>query len=242
MPRAIRRSKILMEDNDVISPVAASSSVRSSTAAAGIGAGKTGHQEKGPSTPPARIAPASHGSSGRPSATSGARHFVARISSRAKSAPRIHFHLRRTYSGRPSSSMRFSDTTAMASSVVCRPSVRERSASHDHSLVAADIRLHQGTPIVTRCPLPATRPRSAISCRCRSRFVGAVSAVALRNRARTGRHNDRRIRMTLANLTVDIAAILRSFAGKRRNRSGNLLKQGTDLRASSTSWESARRR
>ena len=107
MPRAIRRSKILMEDNDVISPVAVSSSVRSSTAAAGIGAGKTGHQEKGPSTPPARIAPASHGSSGRPSATSGARHFVARISSRAKSAPRIHFHLRRTYSGRPSSSMRF---------------------------------------------------------------------------------------------------------------------------------------
>ena len=58
-----------------------------------------------------------------------ARGFVARISSRAKSAPRIHFHLRRTYSGRPSSSMRFSDTTAMASSVVCRPSVRERSAS-----------------------------------------------------------------------------------------------------------------
>src|ERR1700738_2648497 len=25
----------------------------------------------------------------------------------------------------------------------------------DHSLVAADIGLHQGTPIVTRCPLPA---------------------------------------------------------------------------------------
>src|ERR1700722_11246303 len=36
---------------------------------------------------------------------------------------------RRTYSGRPSSSMRFSDATAMATSVVCRPSVRERSAS-----------------------------------------------------------------------------------------------------------------
>src|SRR5271169_3525437 len=46
-----------------------------------------------------------------------------------KSAPRIHFHVRRTYSGRPSSSMRFSDATAMATSVVCRPSVRERSAS-----------------------------------------------------------------------------------------------------------------
>jgi hypothetical protein len=47
-----------------------------------------------------------------------------------------------------------------------------------HSLVAADIGFYQGTPIVTRCPLPM-RPRSAISCRCRSRLVGAVSAVAL---------------------------------------------------------------
>jgi hypothetical protein len=57
------------------------------------------------------------------------RRFVARISSRAKSAPRIRYHVRRTYSGRPSSSMRFSDATAMATSVVRRPSVRERSAS-----------------------------------------------------------------------------------------------------------------
>jgi hypothetical protein len=55
--------------------------------------------------------------------------FVARISSRAKSAPRMHFHERRTYSGRPSFSMRFSEATAMATSIVCRPSVRERSAS-----------------------------------------------------------------------------------------------------------------
>jgi hypothetical protein len=48
-------------------------------------------------------------------------------------------------------------------------------------------------------------------------------------RARTGRHNDRRIR--LADLTVDIVPIVRSIAGKRRDRSGNLLQQGTDLRA-----------
>jgi hypothetical protein len=37
--------------------------------------------------------------------------------------------------------------------------------------------------------------------------------------------------VTLADLTVDIVPIVRSIAGKRRNRSGNLLKQGTDLRA-----------
>ena len=37
--------------------------------------------------------------------------------------------------------------------------------------------------------------------------------------------------MTLADLTVDIVPIVRSIAGKRRNRSGNLLKQRTDPRA-----------
>ena len=52
-----------------------------------------------------------------------------------------------------------------------------------------------------------------------------------RHRARSWRHNDRRIRMTLADLTVNIVAIVRSIAGKRRNRSRDLLKQGTDLRA-----------
>jgi hypothetical protein len=42
---------------------------------------------------------------------------------------RLDIYVRRTYSGRPSFSMRFSEATAMATSVVCRPSVRERSAS-----------------------------------------------------------------------------------------------------------------
>ena len=37
--------------------------------------------------------------------------------------------------------------------------------------------------------------------------------------------------MTPADLPVDIVPIVRSIAGKRRDRSRNLLKQGTDLRA-----------
>src|SRR5258708_7408649 len=45
------------------------------------------------------------------------------------SPPAPTVHMRRTYSGRPSSSMRFSDATVMATSVVWRPPVRERSAS-----------------------------------------------------------------------------------------------------------------
>src|SRR6266700_712479 len=55
--------------------------------------------------------------------------FVARINIRAQSGPRSDIYVRRTYSGRPSSSMRFSEAAAMATSVVCRPPVRERSAS-----------------------------------------------------------------------------------------------------------------
>src|SRR5207249_78433 len=51
------------------------------------------------------------------------------------------------------------------------------------------------------------------------------------HRARTRRHNGRRIRMTLADLTVDIVAIIGAVAGKRRNRTRNLLQQGIDLRA-----------
>jgi len=56
-------------------------------------------------------------------------HFVARINIRAQSGPRSDIYVRRTYSGRPSSSIRFSEATAMATSVICRPLVRERSAS-----------------------------------------------------------------------------------------------------------------
>ena len=51
------------------------------------------------------------------------------------------------------------------------------------------------------------------------------------HRARTWRHNDRRIRMTLADLTVNIVPIVRPIAGKRCNRARNLLQQGTELRA-----------
>jgi hypothetical protein len=56
-------------------------------------------------------------------------HLVAWINSQAQSAPRSDIYGRRTYCGLPSSSIRFSEPTAMATSVVCRPLFRERSAS-----------------------------------------------------------------------------------------------------------------
>src|SRR3954447_7293543 len=101
----------------------------------------------------------------------------------------------------------------------------------NHSLVAADIGFYQGTPIVTRCPLPA---HAAALCD-QLQVPVALGRRGLCSgawyRARTWRHNDRRLGMTLADRTVDIVPIVRSVAGKRRNRSRDLLKQGTDLRA-----------
>jgi hypothetical protein len=49
----------------------------------------------------------------------------------------------------------------------------------DHSLVATDIGLHQGTPIVTRYPLPAHATALGDQLQMPVRFVGALSAVAL---------------------------------------------------------------
>src|SRR6266404_3998225 len=101
----------------------------------------------------------------------------------------------------------------------------------DHSLVAADIGLHQGTPIVTRCPLPAHATALSDQLQVPVALRGRGLCRCAWHRARTWWHNDRRIRMTPADLTVDIVPIVRPIAGKRRNRARNLLQQGTDLRA-----------
>ena len=92
---------------------------------------------------------------------------------------RVPGHAVRTYSGRPSSSMRFSALAAMATSVACRPSVWRRSPS-------PMTRFQRDTSDSTRArqPYPGARcqpirPRSAMHRRCPSRRVGAVSAVSL---------------------------------------------------------------
>jgi len=100
----------------------------------------------------------------------------------------------------------------------------------NHSLVAADIGFYQGTPIVTRCPLPAHATALGDQLQVPVALGRRGLCRGAWHRARTWRHNDRRIGMTLADLTVDIVPIVRSIAGKRHNRSRDLLKQGTDLR------------
>src|SRR3954468_18535287 len=75
------------------------------------------------------------------------------------------------------------------------------------------------------------RPCSAIACRCRSRGVGAVSAVSLWNRTRTRRHDDRGFGMTGSDRAVDAVLVVCAIAGERGDGTIDLVEQGTDLRA-----------
>src|SRR3954452_1715104 len=84
---------------------------------------------------------------------------------------RVWDHAIRRYSGRPSSSMWFSTLAAIATSVACRPSVCERSPSPMTRFrldTSASTRARQ-LYLDARCQ--PMRPRSAIHCRCASRWV-----------------------------------------------------------------------
>jgi hypothetical protein len=81
----------------------------------------------------------------------------------------------------------------------------------------------------------ALRPSSFSDIRRLSNAIPSPKTSAW-HRARTRRYNDRRIRMALADLTVDIVPIVRPIAGKRRNRARNLLQQAA---SSSTTVASA---
>jgi hypothetical protein len=106
--------------------------------------------------------------------------LVARIGGVGALSPiRVPGYAMRTYSGRPSSSIRFSTSAAIATSVACRPSVCERSPSpmtRFQREISASTRARQPYPDALCQPM---RPRSAMHRRWRSRCVGAVSAVSL---------------------------------------------------------------
>src|SRR5918997_766856 len=100
----------------------------------------------------------------------GCRRLVARIGRvDARSPTPARGHAMRTYSGRPRSSMRFSTSAAIATSVAWRPSLCDRG-------MPAPPRAPQLYPDAFCHP---RRPRSAMIRRCRPRRVGAVSAASL---------------------------------------------------------------
>src|SRR3954464_570905 len=107
-------------------------------------------------------------------------HLVAWIGCTGALSPtRVPGYAMRTYFGRPSSSIRFSTSTAMATSLACRPSVWKRSplpTTRFHFEMSASTRARQLYSDTLCQPI---RPRSAMHRRWASRCVGAVSAVSL---------------------------------------------------------------
>ena len=103
----------------------------------------------------------------------------------ALSPTRVLGYAMRTYSGRPSSSIRFSTLAAIATSVACRPSVCDRSPlpmTRFRREISASTRARQPYPDARCQPM---RPPSAIHRRCpvALRF-GVISATAARHRIR----------------------------------------------------------
>src|SRR4051812_36235422 len=139
-------------------------------------------------------------------------------------------HAMRTDSGRPSSSMRFRTWTATSTSVARRSSVRERSPSpitRFHRPMVASARARFVYPDAL---CQAILPLSVISWRWRSRWVGAVSAVAL-GTAVARWHDDGRLGMALADAGVGTFLVIRPVTREGGNRTRDLVQQGADLRA-----------
>jgi hypothetical protein len=130
-----------------------------------------------------RLVPPPPGTSRKPPGSSGrtsCSHRVARVGGLDAVIPACDWdHAIRMYSGRPSSSMRFSTLAAMATSVAWRPPVCERSPSpmtRFHREMSDSTRARQLYPEALCQPM---RPRSAIHRRCVSRCVGADCAASL---------------------------------------------------------------
>src|SRR5438309_5096986 len=84
-----------------------------------------------------------------------AHHFVARVSSRTKSAPRAHCLCEANVFRPPKLQHAVQQRDSNGHLGRLPPFGPRAQRVTDHALVAADIGLHQGTPIVARCPLPA---------------------------------------------------------------------------------------
>src|ERR1700746_1089051 len=104
----------------------------------------------------------------------------------------------------------------------------------DDPFPAANIGFHQGTPVVSRRFLPTHAAmfgnRLQMPVTRRGRILGRLA----RHATRTRWHNDRRIGMAGSDLAVDAVLVVCTIAGQRSDGIINLVEQGTDLRAGSS--------
>jgi hypothetical protein len=146
----------------------------------------------------------------------------------ASSPTRVPGHARRTYPGRPRSSIRFRTSVAMATSVAWRPSVRERSTPPITRLKREmSASTSQGAPVVPGRLLPAHAAARGdgleVPVPPRRRGLGRRA----RHRAGTRWHNHLSLRMPRRDLGVDVVPVERAVGGERGDRAVDPVEQGT---------------
>src|SRR5712671_1617976 len=99
----------------------------------------------------------------------------------------------------------------------------------DHALEAANVCFHQGTPVIAGDPLPAHAAtfgdQLKMPIALRWRGLGRCTRHPYRSR----RHNDRGIRMALADLAVGIVPVVCAVTSERDDRAGYLFEERPDL-------------
>ena len=132
---------------------------------------------------------------------------------------------------RPSSSIRFSTSAVMATSVACRPSVCEWSPSpiiRFHLEMSASTRARQLYPDTLCQPM---RPCSARHRRWASRLRGRSPGCLARHRARARRHDHGRGGMAGHDVGVGVVAVVSAVASEGRHCPIDPIEQGADLGA-----------
>ena len=124
----------------------------------------------------------------------------------------------RTYSGRPSSSMRFRTSDSNGHLGRLTPVRARAQRVADHPLQRQIVRLDQGAPVVAGCLLPAHAAvlgdELQMPVALRRRGLGRLA----RHRARARWHDDRRIGMACGDLAIDIVPVERTVGGERGDR------------------------
>src|SRR4051795_8187328 len=131
----------------------------------------------------------------------------------ALSPTRVPGYAVRTYSGRPRSSIRFSTSAAMATSVACRPSVWKRSASpmtRFHREISASTRARQLYPDALPAQATALGDYLDVPVALRGRSPGCLA----RHRIRARRHDHGRLGMAGREFGIDIVAVVGAVAGE----------------------------
>src|SRR3954451_15424712 len=142
-------------------------------------------------------------------------------------------HTMRTYSGRPSSSMRFSTLTAMATSLGhltrLSPVCLRAQPVANHPFPARNVGFDESAPVVARGFLPSHAAVLGNDLNVPVALGWRGPGRLARHSAGARRHDHLGVRMSCRDLGVDIVPVERAIGGEGGDRTAELVEQGTNL-------------